>query len=180
MDFYSRDYRLASRHASISNISNQNTYNNAMGPKDVIKSYLEQQHMMQLATVSNGQPWCCTVYFVTDDNYNLYWASVPSRRHSQEINSHSQVAVAIPVKFVKGQPVAGLQIEGKAVELSPSSDIRDAAERYATKFNRDTDWIEDIVAGKTEHRLYKLTPASYVLFDESNFRENPRQAFTQL
>lgn len=150
-----------------------------MNPVDVIKSYLGQQHMMQLATVSDGQPWCCTVYFVTDEYYNLYWASIPSRRHSQEVNNHPKVAVAIPVKFVKGEPVAGLQIEGTAVELSPSPKIRDAAERYAAKFNRDSAWVQDIVAGKTEHRLYKLTPASYVLFDESNFRENPRQAFTK-
>ncbi len=151
-----------------------------MNPTDVIKSYLKEQHMMQLATVSDGQPWCCTVYFVTDENYNLYWASVPSRRHSKEVNNHQQVAVAIPVKFVKGQPVAGLQIEGSAKELAPSPEIRAVAKSYATKFNRDATWVEDIVAGKTEHRLYKLTPTSYVLFDESNFRENPRQVFTKL
>lgn len=151
-----------------------------MDPTDVIKSYLEQQHMMQLATVANGQPWCCSIYFVIDDNYNLYWASLPSRRHSKEVNNHQQVAVAIPVKFVKGQPVAGLQIEGTARELAPSPEIRDAAERYAAKFSRDAAWVEDIVAGKTEHRLYKLAPTSYVLFDESHFRDNPRQVFSKL
>lgn len=151
-----------------------------MDTVEVIKDYLNRQHMMQLATVREGQPWCCTVYFVTDDEFNLYWASLPSRRHSQEVKKHPKVAVAIPVKFVKGEPVAGIQIAGIAEELPPSPDIRTITERYAAKFNRDTTWTEDFVAGKTEHRLYKLTPASYVLFDESNFPETPRQEFDRL
>lgn len=147
---------------------------------EVIKDYLDRQHMMQLATVADGQPWCCTVYYVTDDKYNLYWASLPTRRHSQEIANHPQVAVAIPVKFVKGKPVAGLQITGTAEQLLPSPEIRTMAGRYAAKFNRDAAWVEDFAAGNTEHRLYKLTPRSYVIFDESNFPETPRQEFTKL
>lgn len=146
----------------------------------VVKDYLGRQHMMQLATVADGQPWCCTVYFVVDADYSLYWASLPNRRHSREVKNHSQVAAAIPVKFVKGEPVAGLQIEGQAQELAPSPEIRDITERYAAKFDRDAAWVEDFVAGNTQHRLYKLTPASYVLFDESNFPETPRQAFNKL
>lgn len=136
--------------------------------------------MMQLATVANGQPWCCTVYFVTDDDYNLYWASLPTRRHSQEVKNHPQVAVAIPVKFIKGETVAGIQIEGTAEELTPSPEIRAITERYAAKFNRDAAWVEDCVSGQTAHRLYKLTPTSYVLFDESNFPDNPRREASRL
>jgi uncharacterized protein YhbP (UPF0306 family) len=140
----------------------------------LIKQYLERQHMMQLATVADGQPWICTVYYMTDDDYNLYWASLPTRRHSQEVASHPQVAVAIPVKFVKGEKVAGLQIEGRAETLPPSPALRPLAERYAAKFHRDVAWTEDFVTGRTAHRLYKLTPARFVLFDESNFPANPR------
>ena len=151
-----------------------------MNAQSVIKEYLSQQHMMQLATVADGQPWCCTVYFVVDDAFNLYWASLPTRRHSQEIAKHSEVAAAVPVKFIKGEPVAGLQIAGTAEMLAPTPTIRPMAERYATKFNRDTAWVEDFTAGNTEHRLYKLTPASYVIFDESNFPDNPRQEFSSV
>lgn len=151
-----------------------------MNPRKVIKEYLQKQHMMQLATVANGQPWCCTVYFVVDDAYNLYWASLPSRRHSQEIAAHAPVAAAIPVKFVKGEPVAGLQIAGTAKMLPPSPAIHSLTRRYAEKFNRDAAWVEDFVAGRTQHRLYKLTPSTVVLFDESNFPDTPRQEFNAL
>ncbi len=151
-----------------------------MNAAELIKQYLEKQHMMQLATVRDGQPWCCTVYYVVDDRYNLYWASLPTRRHSQEVKNHSQVAVAIPVHFVKGEKVAGLQIAGKAEELAPSPAIRSVAERYAAKFHRDRAWIEDVITGRTAHRLYKLTPAAYALFDEVNFPDDPRHEFTRL
>lgn len=131
--------------------------------------------MMQLATMRDGQPWCCTVYFVFDEAPNLYWASLPSRRHSQELEAHPQVAAAIAVKHVNGEPVVGIQVEGTAAELAPSPDNRQVAEAYAARFGRDAQWTEDFVAGKTEHRLYKLTPAHIYLFDEVNFPGKGRQ-----
>lgn len=131
--------------------------------------------MMQLATSADNQPWCCTVIYVHDEKFNLYWASLPARRHSQEIKVNNKVAVAIPVKFDKGESVIGIQIEGIAEELPASEDIRVIGESYAAKFKRDSQWIEDIVSGKTEHRLYKLTPKSIYLFDEVNFPGGQRQ-----
>lgn len=131
--------------------------------------------MIQLATVAGDQPWCCTVYFVADTERNLYWASLPSRRHSQEIAAHPQVAAAIPVKHVKGEPVCGLQFAGRAELLEPSEAIRPMAKAYAAKFKRDAQWVDDFVTGKTEHRLYKLAPHEVVMFNEVDFPENPRQ-----
>ena len=145
-----------------------------MQPIELVKKYLSEKHMMQLATVSGQQPWCCTVYFIHDEANNLYWASLPSRRHSQEIASNPLVAAAIPVRHVKGDPVTGIQFSGKAEMLEPSSDIRLQAEQYAAKFGRDQAWVDDFVNGKTEHRLYKLTPSEIVLFDEVSFPDSPR------
>lgn len=136
--------------------------------------------MMQLATIDGGQPWCSTVYYVTDEDYNLYWASLPSRRHSQEIAKHTKCAAAIPVAYTKGRPAAGLQIQGSAEVVEDPASIRLIAEQYAAKFNRDNQWVNDFAACKTDHKLYKLTPSLYVLFDEVNFPENARQEFSRL
>ncbi len=130
---------------------------------------------MQLATVAGEQPWVCTVRFVADDQQNLYWASLPTRRHSQELKDHAQVAGAVVVQNVIGTPVIGIQIEGSAEMLEPPLDNRAIAERYAAKFKRDPAWVEDFMAGKTEHRLYKLTPSSIYLFDEEHFPGGERQ-----
>jgi len=146
-----------------------------MKPDELADQYLGEQHMMQLATLAGDQPWCCTVYYVHDKDRNLYWASLPSRRHSQEIAQHNKVASAIAVKFTKGEKVIGIQVSGTAEQLEPSETIRPVAEQYAEKFGRDEQWINDFVAGRTEHRLYKLSPGSIDLFDEVNFPNGERQ-----
>lgn len=146
----------------------------------LLKKYLQQQYMMQLATVAGTQPWCCTVYYVTDSSYAVYWASLPTRRHSQELKSHNQVAATIPVKFINGEKVIGIQLQGMAEEVPLSPSIKPIAETYATKFHRDAQWVDDFTAGKTAHKLYKLTPSLFVLFDEVNFPGEPRQELSWL
>lgn len=132
------------------------------------------QHMMQLATCVDGRPWCCTVYYVHDADRNLYWASLPTRRHSQEIAKNPSVAVAIPIQHAKAEKVVGIQIEGTAELLEPSEANRTIVEAYAARFGRDKQWIDDFTAGKNQHQLYKFTPKSFVLFDDVNFPGSPR------
>ena len=146
---------------------------------EIIKQHLSDRHAMQLATVASGKPWICTVYYLADEDFNLYWASLPSRRHSQEIANDPSVAAAIVCHSEKGKPVAGLQIEGTASLLDSPDAIRPIAELYAAKFDRDQAWVNDFSRLRTEHRLYRLRPDNYVLFDEVNFKANPRQTFTR-
>jgi uncharacterized protein YhbP (UPF0306 family) len=150
-------------------------YHYFMKPKELLNSYLDQQHMMQLATVRDGRPWICTVYFVSDSSFNLYWASLPTRRHSKDIKNNPNVAAAIAVKFTKGEKVIGVQVEGTAEELSPLPEHGPIIERYAARFKRDKQWVKDFTTGNTEHRLYKLTPSLIFLFDEVNFPGGLRQ-----
>jgi uncharacterized protein YhbP (UPF0306 family) len=142
---------------------------------ELANKYLGERYTLQLATVSEAGPWICTVYFVADDERNLYWASLPSRRHSRDIKVKPSVAAAVVVQNVIGQPVIGIQVEGTAEEMKPRDYNREIVQKYAQKFRRDEQWIEDFMAGKTEHRLYKLTPASMYLFDEVNFPGGQRQ-----
>lgn len=130
---------------------------------------------MQIATSDGGQPWICTVWFVADEANNLYWASLPSRRHSHEIETNSNVAGAIVVRSEIGSPVIGIQVEGTATRLSPSPKHRAIVENYAATFHRTHDWVEEFVAGRTQHTLYKLTPSRLYLFDEEHFPGGKRQ-----
>lgn len=145
-----------------------------MNVEDLIRVHLKEQHAMQLATVKDGQPWCCTVYFVADDSLNLYWASKPERRHSQDIAKHGKVAAAIAVKDIKGEKVIGIQVEGNAEIITSSDEILPIATSYANKFGRSELWIRDFTNLKTDHQLYKLTPRLFVLFDEVNFPHDTR------
>lgn len=130
---------------------------------------------MQVATVRGGKPWSCTVYYVTDDKLNLYWVSLPTRRHSREITDDSRCAISIPVVHEKGQKVIGIQAEGTAKIIENSSAIKPIAKKYAAVFGLDEKWAGKFAGLETQHRLYKFTPDKYVLFDEQNFPDSPRK-----
>ena len=147
-----------------------------MQPLDLIRSYLPQGRMMQIATVDGDQPWICTVYFVEDEELNLYWLSFPTRRHSQEIAKHSKVAVAVPIKFDK--PVVGIQAEGVAETVADKEVIAAVMQRYVAKYNSGQQFYDNFVAGRNQHVLFKFTPSTYVLFDEVNFPTDGRQEIT--
>lgn len=143
------------------------------GIATLIKKYLGQGRVMQIATVDGGNPWICTVYFVADDDQNLYWLSLPDRRHSQEIARHSRVAIAIPVKVE--QPVIGLQAEGTASVVTDTRRIADVMRLYAGRYNSGKDFLDNFIAGKNQHVLYQFTPESISLFDEVTFGDGKRR-----
>lgn len=143
--------------------------------ESLIRSYVDQAHTMQLATSVDDQPWSCSVYYVADERFNLYWASLPTRRHSREIEVNGRVAAAITLETAVDKPVVGLSIEGTAALVERPADIKPIAIRYGQRFDRDQQWVRDFSAGRTQHKLYKLVPRSIVLFDEQNFAGDPRQ-----
>jgi uncharacterized protein YhbP (UPF0306 family) len=121
---------------------------------------------MQVATVQSGRPWICTVHFVADGQ-QLYWLSLPSRRHSREIAANDKVAVAIMVK--PEQPVIGIQIEGRAAVVEDSEIIKKVMKSYVQKFGIGQKFYDNFVSGKNQHQLYRFTPETFVLFDEEHF-----------
>lgn len=142
--------------------------------RSLIKNYILNSKIMQVATVDDNQPWICSVYYVIDDELNLYWLSLPSRRHSKEIDKNSKVAIAIAVKTE--QPVIGIQAEGFAEKVSNPASIAEVMKKYTDKYSAGKDFYTNFIAGKNKHVLYKFKPTLFVLFDELNFTEpNSRQ-----
>lgn len=139
----------------------------------LIKRYLGQGRMMQIATVDGDKPWICTVYYIEDENQNLYWLSLPSRRHSQEIARHPKVAVAIPIKVDK--PVIGLQAEGSAAIVTDRSRIADVMKLYIERYDSGRDFLNNFISGQNQHMLYQFTPESMSLFDEVTFGDGKRR-----
>lgn len=144
-----------------------------MQAKELVESYLIDAKLMQIATVSNGKPWICTVYYVSDNDSNIFWLSHPDRRHSQEIEKNPNIAVAIAVKH--DQPIIGVQAEGRASIVKDVEVVKDVMSDYVAKYGNGKDFHDNFVTGTNQHNLYKFTPSSIVLFDEVNFADDPRQ-----
>jgi uncharacterized protein YhbP (UPF0306 family) len=141
-------------------------------PSD-IKDYLKDAHTMQLATSADDQPWVCTVFFIEDKELNLYWLSLPSRRHSKNVMKNNKAAVAIQIKT--SQPVIGIQAEGEVIEVDDEETVKELMQKYIKKYNAGKDFYDNFVRGKNQHKMYKFKPAMYVLFDEMNNIDDPRR-----
>ena len=142
-----------------------------MDLKILLKEYFKNNKLMQLATVSDGQPWLCNVYFVTDDDNNIYWTSARKRQHSVEILADGKAAVTIVHDDEKKQ---ALQITGLATEV-PLSDATRVDKLYADKFG-DKGRLAEVLADTPGGRAFWVfKPITISFWDELNFPDSPKQ-----
>jgi ribonuclease HI len=142
--------------------------------EEYIDEFLALGQVMQLATSNDNNPWISTVYYVADADRNIYWLSLPERRHSKEIVNNPQVAVAIAIK--QDIPVIGIQVAGSVEIVSDSTVVEVILASYVKKYDgAGKEFHQRFVDGKNKHQLYKLTPDLLALFDEVHFKENPVQ-----
>ncbi|MBI3443059.1 pyridoxamine 5'-phosphate oxidase family protein [Candidatus Woesebacteria bacterium] len=145
--------------------------------RKLIEDYLKEVKMLQVATAKDNQPWACTVYFAFDEKLNLYWISKPSRRHSEEIRNNDKVAGVIVLSHAPGDKVRGIQFQGVAKELTNKNEAKPGMKYYAKRYGMKPERVNAILDGTDGHVCYKITPTLYVLFDEVNFPDNPRQEY---
>lgn len=142
--------------------------------EEYIDEFLTLGSVMQLATSNENNPWISTVYYVADTQRNIYWLSLPERRHSQEIANNPHVAVAVAIK--QDLPVIGIQAAGSVEIVNDSAVIEIILASYIKKYDgAGKEFHQRFVEGKNKHQLYKLTPDLLVLFDEAHFKEQPVQ-----
>ncbi len=143
-----------------------------MNPTALLKEFLAKNTLMQIATVGEAGPWICNVYFVADDNNNLYWTSARSRRHSKEILENPNVAATIVHDAKRKQAV---QITGEAFDAWPN-DLEYINNLYAQKFGDKPTRMEEVMANTPDARAYWVLRPTYItLWDEVNFPDNPKQ-----
>ena len=145
-----------------------------MDLQQLLQEYFTNSKLMQLATIgSDGKPWLCNVYFVTDENNNIYWTSARSRQHSKEIQGNPNVAITIVHDPEHKQ---ALQITGQAAEVT-LEDAERIDDLYSAKFG-EKDRLTEIKADLPGGRAYwVIKPDSIFFWDEVNFPDTPKQEF---
>ena len=145
--------------------------------RQLIEDYLKEAKLLQVATARDNQPWACTVYFAFDEKLNLYWISKLSRRHSEEIRNNEKVAGTVVLPHTPGDKVRGIQFQGIAKELMDKDEATAGMKYYAERYGMKPERVKAILDGSDGHVCYKITPNIYVLFDEVNFPDDPRQEY---
>jgi uncharacterized protein YhbP (UPF0306 family) len=131
--------------------------------EQIVREYIDKTIHMSLATVKDNAPWVCEVHFAYDDNLNLYFRSLKSRRHSQEIAVNPNVAGNIIDKYELGDAVVGVYFEGKAELLAAGDEQNTAAECLKSRLNITDNIITD-AADDAGHQFYKISVTSWYVF----------------
>jgi uncharacterized protein YhbP (UPF0306 family) len=135
-----------------------------MDVEKVIREYLPQIIHMSLATCEGDTPWVCEVHYSYDHDLNIYWRSVLSRRHSQEIAKNSKVAGNIVVQHQPGENVQGVYFEGNASLLDNVDENHQAYLTYSRRFGAGPKILEE---AKTPdgHRFFMIKVNNFYVFD---------------
>lgn len=129
----------------------------------VIRQYIRPLVHMSLATVQDNTPWVCELHFAYDDQLNLYFRSLTSRRHSQEIAINPNVAGDIMKEHGPKDEVIGVYFEGTAKMLEPGDEQNVAFQCIKDRLQAN-DSILDESKREDGHQFYKITVANWYVF----------------
>ncbi|HSX17141.1 MAG TPA: pyridoxamine 5'-phosphate oxidase family protein [Patescibacteria group bacterium] len=132
--------------------------------EQAIREYLPNIVHMSLATCDGSKPWVCEVHFAYDDELNIYFRSLPSRRHSQEIAKNPNVAGNIVTQHELGVAPRGVYFEGTAEQLQDVDESHPAYTAIANRLGVGSEILED--ARKPQgHKFYKISVSDFYVFD---------------
>jgi uncharacterized protein YhbP (UPF0306 family) len=134
-----------------------------MDIEPIIRDYLPDVVHMSLATSQDNKPWVCEVHFAYDDHLNLYFRSLPTRRHSQEIAANPNVAGNIVRQHALGEYPLGVYFEGTAQQLGSGEDQQEAFEAIKRRLKAGDEILEEAQRADG-HQFYKVTVKTWYVF----------------
>lgn len=147
--------------------------------KQKLLKYLKSRRLMVLATYSE-KPWICTVFYVIDDKFNLYFLSKPHRRHCKDIVLNNSVSCAVADSNQKViDKKIGVQIQGIANKVGNIEKIKWMLKLW-NKLNpgfESTINLKNIKEKAIESRIYKIEPREIKFFNEELYGMEGSEVF---
>lgn len=134
-----------------------------MDIEQALRDNIANLYHLSLATSKDNHPWVCEVHFAYDQELNLYFRSLSSRRHSQEIAANPVVAGNIVHQHERSEYPLGVYFEGTARLLSPGDEQEIAAAAILERLNVAPDIIEQ-AKDPAGPQFYKITVSTYYVF----------------
>lgn len=131
--------------------------------KRITREILDQAYILSLGTVDENGPWVSDLVFVYDDNFNIYWLSLPDTRHSQAIEKNPQVSASVTISYKQGEDNIGLQLEGFARKIE--GDILEIATKHLLKRKKPAPKKEGEIF-EANQSWYKLKPTKIQIIYE--------------
>lgn len=110
-----------------------------MDVEKIVREYIDKSVHMSLGTSQNNKPWVCEVHFVYDDQLNLYFRSLKSRRHSQEIAQNPDVAGNIVKQHALNEYPHAIYFEGEAAIIDDEQERQKLFPLFQSRLTADED-----------------------------------------
>lgn len=128
-------------------VMSKHIHSNEPLPDERIAHFIQQHHVMTLATSgADGVPWCASCFYVYIPEKNWFvFTSDEDTRHGSEMLLRQDVAGSIALETNITGKIRGVQISGKARRTDPTSHHL-AARRFLKRFpiallKKTTLWI---------------------------------------
>ena len=126
---------------------------------DTLKSILSSTRYATVSTVDDGgKPWAAPVWYVVDEQMNLYWWSAATTQHSRNIVHSPNVYITI---FDSARPEGeglGLYAQATASEVS-EAELDNVIELYNSS-TQHFKMSRKNCSGEAPTRLYKAVPSN--------------------
>lgn len=101
--------------------------------KDAAKEILDTAHLFTLSTFDDKGPWSCVLAYIADNNFNIYWMSMPDSRHQLALVKDSRAAISITTAQKPGDENKIIQMQGRVAEYT--GDLFELHDKYKLKKN---------------------------------------------
>jgi nitroimidazol reductase NimA-like FMN-containing flavoprotein (pyridoxamine 5'-phosphate oxidase superfamily) len=129
------------------------------------RSVIDTTKYMALGTADeSGNPWVSPVWFACEDYRHFHWVSSPDARHSGNLASRPEVAIAIYDPSVEIGAAAAVYVSGTAEELT-GAELEAGIELFGrlSRKGDGPDWELKDVQPPTPYRLYRATASEHFI-----------------
>ena len=97
--------------------------------------FLNEHHLLTLATSQNNKPYCCNLFYAYDQVSNqLIFSTEKKTKHAQDFITNTNVAGSIALETKEVSQIQGVQLQGTIQELKTEK-LKIAKERYLKAFS---------------------------------------------
>ena len=97
--------------------------------------FLNEHHLLTLATSQNNKPYCCNLFYVYDQVSNhLIFSTETKTKHAQDFIKNTNVAGSVALETKNVSKIQGVQLLGTIEELKGER-LKIAKEQYIKAFS---------------------------------------------
>ena len=119
-------------------------------------SLITEQIYCTLATASADRiPWSTPLFYVFDENLNLYWSSAIASQHSQNLTQNNGRSM---ITLFDANKVKAVYFSGVSVELTDEPQLEAVLKLFDERAKRPNPRLIKDYLGESCRRMYKFIP----------------------